>query len=64
MTQIAQTMFHAKAIAPARGDAQLREFLQKDLGEDIAALKQKGVKRGLPYQTMVKLIVREHIDEY
>ena len=35
------------------------------LGEDlIAKLKQEGAKRGLPYQTMLKVIVREHIDEY
>lgn len=74
--------------APVRGDAQLREIAQKDLGDDIEAsdaaipvrpqrptsillgddlitkLKQKGAKRGLPYQTMLKVIVREHIDEY
>jgi predicted DNA binding CopG/RHH family protein len=74
--------------APVRGDAQLREFERKDLGDDIAAsgsavvvrpqrptsillgddliakLKRKGARRGLPYQTMLKLIVREHIDEY
>jgi hypothetical protein len=70
------------------GDAQLREFVERDLGEDIEAsgsaivvrpqrptsillgndliskLKEKGAKRGLPYQTMLKMIVREHIDEY
>jgi predicted DNA binding CopG/RHH family protein len=35
------------------------------LGDDlIAKLKQKGAKRGLAYQTMLKVIVREHIDEY
>ena len=30
----------------------------------IAKLRRKGAKRGLGYQTMLKLIVREHIDEY
>ncbi len=70
------------------GDAQLREFVERDLGEDIEAsgsaivvrpqrstsirlgndliskLKEKDAKRGLAYQTMLKMIVREHIDEY
>jgi len=30
----------------------------------VARLRQKGNKRGLGYQTMLKLIVREHIDDY
>jgi predicted DNA binding CopG/RHH family protein len=30
----------------------------------IDALRRKGAKRGLGYQTMLKLIVREHLDEY
>ena len=35
------------------------------LGDDlIAKLRVKGAKRGLPYQTMLKMIVREHVDEY
>jgi predicted DNA binding CopG/RHH family protein len=35
------------------------------LGDDlIAKLRAKGAKRGLPYQTMLKMIVREHVDEY
>jgi len=71
-------------------DAQLDEFEQKDLGDDIRAsrvrpvvirpksmptsivlepdlverLREKGAKRGLGYQTMLKVIVREHLDEY
>jgi uncharacterized protein (DUF4415 family) len=30
----------------------------------VAKLRQKGAHRGLGYQTMLKLIVREHVDEY
>ena len=30
----------------------------------VAKLRQKGARRGLGYQTMLKLIVREHVDEY
>lgn len=30
----------------------------------IEKLKEKGAKRGIGYQTMLKLIVHEHIDEY
>jgi len=30
----------------------------------IEALRRKGATRGLGYQTMLKLIVREHLDEY
>jgi predicted DNA binding CopG/RHH family protein len=35
--------------------------LEPDL---IDALRRKGAKRGLGYQTMLKVIVREHLDEY
>lgn len=35
------------------------------IGDDlIAKLKEKAAKRGIPYQTMMKMIVREHIDDY
>lgn len=35
------------------------------LDEDLVRkLRQKGNKRGLGYQTMLKIIVREHLDEY
>ena len=35
------------------------------IGKDlIAKRKGKTAKRGIAYQTMMKLIVREHIDEY
>ena len=30
----------------------------------VAKLRRKGARRGLGYQTMLKLIVREHLDEY
>ena len=36
-------------------------LLEEDL---VAALRKKGAKRGLGYQTMLKRIVREHLDEY
>jgi predicted DNA binding CopG/RHH family protein len=35
------------------------------LDEDLVEqLRVKGAKRGLGYQTMLKMIVREHLDEY
>jgi uncharacterized protein (DUF4415 family) len=35
------------------------------LDEDLVSrLRAKGAKRGLGYQTMLKLIVREHLEEY
>ena len=30
----------------------------------VEKLREKGAKRGLGYQTMLKMIVREHLDEY
>jgi len=35
--------------------------LEDDL---VRQLRAKGAKRGLGYQTMLKMIVREHLDEY
>ena len=32
--------------------------------ELVGMLRKKGAKRGLGYQTMLKVIVREHIGEY
>ena len=32
--------------------------------ELVERLREAGAKRGLGYQTMLKVIVREHIDEY
>ena len=36
-------------------------LLEDDL---MAELRRKAAKRGLGYQTMLKMIVREHLDEY
>jgi predicted DNA binding CopG/RHH family protein len=36
-------------------------LLEQDL---IERLREKGAKRGLGYQTMLKVIVREHLDDY
>jgi uncharacterized protein (DUF4415 family) len=36
-------------------------LLEQDL---VDKLRVKGAKRGLGYQTMLKMIVREHVDEY
>ncbi len=53
-----ETSGSAIAVRPQRPTSIL-------LGDDlIAKLREKGAKRGLPYQTMLKVIVREHIDEY
>ena len=41
---------------------QLQGSIKKHMGS--AKLQVKGAKRGLGYQTMLKLIVREHLDEY
>ena len=35
--------------------------LERDL---VERLREKGAKRGLGYQTMLKVIVREHLDDY
>ncbi len=43
---------------PARPTSIL---IEEDL---IRKLREKGLKRGLGYQTMLKVIVREHLDEY
>jgi predicted DNA binding CopG/RHH family protein len=36
-------------------------LLEEDL---MTELRKKAAKRGLGYQTMLKMIVREHLDEY
>lgn len=38
-----------------------KHALEQDL---IDKLRKKGAKRGLGYQPMLKVIVREHVDEY
>lgn len=30
----------------------------------VEKLREKGAKRGLGYQTMLKVIMREHVDDY
>jgi hypothetical protein len=69
-------------------DPVLREFEERDLGDDVRAsgsmlrskrnkqtsivlepdliadLRAAGAKRGLRYQTMLKLILREHVKDY
>ena len=74
-----------------RRDRQVREFEERDLGQDIAQsrsavvvrsrkrqtptsilldpaiinkLKEKAGARGIGYQTMLKIIVHEHVDDY
>jgi len=39
----------------------MRILLDDDL---VRKLRAKAAKRGLGYQTMLKMIVREHLDEY
>ncbi len=35
------------------------------IGDDLVAkLRAKAAKKGIAYQTLMKMIVREHIDEY
>ncbi len=36
-------------------------LLEEDL---VSELRKKAARRGLGYQTMLKMIVREHLDEY
>ena len=56
-----------KAIRAAGGLRPIRKtlptsiVLEQDL---IDKLRKKAAKRGLGYQTMLKVIVREHVDEY
>lgn len=50
------------AAVPIRPKAKPTSILlEPDL---VAELKKKAAKRGLGYQTMLKLIVREHLNEY
>jgi uncharacterized protein (DUF4415 family) len=44
-----------------RGTMPTSIVLDKEL---VEKLRKKGAKRGLGYQTMLKVIVREHVDEY
>jgi len=46
---------------PIRKTLPTSIVLEQDL---IDKLRKKAAKRGLGYQTMLKVIVREHVDEY
>jgi uncharacterized protein (DUF4415 family) len=48
-------------IRPKRATMPTSIVLEQDLVEKLRA---KGATRGLGYQTMLKVIVREHLDEY
>jgi len=48
-------------IRPPRATMPTSIVLERDL---VEKLRRKGAKRGLGYQTMLKVIVREHVDEY
>jgi len=48
-------------LRPIRKTMPTSIVLEQDL---IDKLRKKGAKRGLGYQTMLKVIVREHLDDY
>lgn len=48
-------------LRPIRKTLPTSIVLEQDL---IDKLRKKAAKRGLGYQTMLKVIVREHVDEY
>ena len=51
----------AGGLRPIRKTLPTSIVLEPDL---IDKLRKKAAKRGLGYQTMLKVIVREHVDEY
>jgi predicted DNA binding CopG/RHH family protein len=51
----------AGRLRPIRKTLPTSIVLEQDL---IDKLRNKAAKRGLGYQTMLKVIVREHVDEY
>jgi len=51
----------AGGLRPIRKNLPTSIVLEADL---IEKLRKKAAKRGLGYQTMLKVIVREHVDEY
>ncbi len=51
----------AGGLRPIRKTLPTSIVLEQDL---IDKLRSKAAKRGLGYQTMLKVIVREHVDEY
>ena len=51
----------AGGLRPIRKTLPTSIVLERDL---VDKLRKKAAKRGLGYQTMLKVIVREHVDEY
>jgi predicted DNA binding CopG/RHH family protein len=51
----------AGGLRPIRKTLPTSIVLEQDL---IDKLRKKAAKRGLGYQTMLKVIVREHVDEF
>ena len=51
----------AGGLRPIRKTLPTSIVLEQDL---IDKLRKKAAKRGLGYQTMLKVIIREHVDEY
>ena len=51
----------AGGLRPIRKTLPTSIVLERDL---VEKLRKKAAKRGLGYQTMLKVIVREHVDEY
>jgi hypothetical protein len=54
-------------IAASGAGAMIRRSRTTSIALDdrlIAKLRAKGAKRGIGYQTMLKLIVAEHVDDY
>ena len=58
---VAQPTRAAGGLRPIRKTLPTSIVLEPDL---IDKLRKKAAKRGLGYQTMLKVIVREHVDEY
>ena len=57
----------ADAVAASRSAIVVRPLRPTSIKlepELITLLTQKGRKRGLPYQTMLKVILKENIDRY
>ncbi len=51
----------AGGLRPIRKTLPTSIVLEQDL---VEKLRKKAAKRGLGYQTMLKVIVREHLDDY
>jgi predicted DNA binding CopG/RHH family protein len=58
---LGQDIRAAGGLRPIRKTLPTSIVLEQDL---IDKLRKKAAKRGLGYQTMLKVIVREHVDEY